>query len=169
MLQPTFAAVVRTPLGLIPLIGNLIINFLFIFCILFFSKQLKLLRYIKISGVSYLVAIVGLFVGLYICVVGNDWRPPGFYSYENMLRAEATWEGKVAQKNFMVWVGFIIGTIAIFCGHLFLTFGKKICKDVKINSHKKLIFSSVLAVLNAPYLFFVTNDFLIQLGYTKFY
>ena len=27
MLQPTFAAVVRTPLGLIPLIGNLIINF----------------------------------------------------------------------------------------------------------------------------------------------
>ena len=44
MLQPTFAAVVRTPLGLIPLIGNLIINYLFIFCILFFSKQMKLLR-----------------------------------------------------------------------------------------------------------------------------
>ena len=37
MLQPTFAAVVRTPLGLIPLIGNLIINFLFIFCIFFFE------------------------------------------------------------------------------------------------------------------------------------
>ena len=44
MLQPTFAAVVRTPLGLIPLIGNLIINFLFIFCILFFFETDEIIK-----------------------------------------------------------------------------------------------------------------------------
>lgn len=169
MLQPTFAAVVRTPLGLIPLFGYLIINFIFIFCVLFFLKQLSLKKYVRIAIFSYLVALAGLFVGLYICAVGNNWRPPDFYSFENMARDAATWEGKVAQKNFMVWVGFILSTIAIFCGHFFLTFGKKICKDVKINRNKKLIFSSVLTVLNAPYLLFVTNDFLILLGYTEYY
>lgn len=166
---PAYLAIIMTPLGLIPLIGNLIANSIVAFLItLIICKQKKLIAFLKTAGFSYLVALTGLVLAIFICLQSEN-KPEGYYSAENlMLRASRTEEEALAESAVFVYLGFIISTIAIFIGHFFLTFGKWICREIHYKMWQRICFSLILTILNAPYLVFVSNDFLISLGYTYF-
>lgn len=167
---PAYFAIVMTPLGLIPLIGNLVANAIAVFIIiLIISKQDKFKAFLKTAGISYAVALAGLGLAIYICLSCEN-KPEGYYSADNLLKmASKTEEEALAESALFVYIGFIISTIAIFIGHFFLTFSKWLCKEIHYKTWQRICFSLILTVLNAPYLVFVSNDFLVSLGYTQFY
>lgn len=166
---PAYFAIIMTPLGLIPLVGNLVVNSIAtLIIILILSKRNKIKAFLKTAGFSYAVALIGLVLAFGICMK-SEIKPVDYYSAENLLKmASKTEEEALAESAAFVYAGFVIGTIAIFWGHFFLTFGKWICKEIHYKTWQRICFSLLFTVFNAPYLIFISNDFLKSLGYTQF-
>ena len=168
---PAFLAIVFTPFGFIPLFGNLIANAIVIMILLIIGKQLKPGHLIKNTLLSYAVAMAGLTIGLIICMMGQsapvDYRNMDIYEEIEFI-SHYSEEDAMMQSTIIMYVGFFIITIAIFIGHLFITFGKRTRDILYRKTWQRFVFSAVLTVLNAPYLLFISNDFLESLGYNIF-
>lgn len=168
---PAFLAIVFTPFGFIPLFGNLIANAIVIMILLIIGKQLKPGHLIKNTLLSYAVAMAGLTIGLIICMKGQaapfDFQNASIEEISEFAKVYKE-EDAMMQSTIIMYVGFFISTIAIFIGHLFITFGKRTRGILYRKTWQRFVFSAVLTVLNAPYLLFISNDFLESLGYNIF-
>lgn len=167
---PAFLAIIFTPFGFIPLFGNFFLNAIFILVILL-SHQFTFKHLVKNTFLSYLIAMCGLFLGLIICMKGQS-APFDFQnaSLEEMRTFARTYEEKDAmlQSTIFIYIGFIISVIAIFVGHIFLTFGKRTRDILYHKTWQRIVYSIILTIINAPYLLFISNDFLESIGYNIF-
>ncbi len=168
---PAFLAIIFTPFGFIPLFGNFILNVVFILVILLISHHLTLKHLVKNTFLSYLIAMCGLILGLLICNIGQS-APFDFQnaSIEEMRAFARTYkeEDAMLRSTIFIYIGFIISTIAIFLGHIFLTFGKRTRDILYHKISQRIVYSVILTIFNAPYLLFISNDFLESIGYNIF-
>ena len=81
---------------------------------------------------------------------------------------EPTEEDYYAFSTACIYAGFIVGTMAAFAGHLFITFGKRFRESLPIKTWQRFVLSFVLTVVNAPYFVFISDTFLESLGITGF-
>lgn len=168
---PAYFAILLTPLGFIPVIGNMIINFIFLFIISWIvNKQIFLKQVLQRTAVSYGVAMASTAVGFSFCFGSETMKPDDFYSLENVQRMAGRYTEEVRLDEIRTFVicGFIVSVILLLVGHFLLTFRKK-AQNKQFSTIQRIVFTIVLTVFNAPYLFFISVDYLRSLGYTHFY
>ena len=168
---PTYLAILLTPLGFIPLVGYLVVNAVVLLIItLILLKQDRLKSFIKVTSVSYGVAMLSMLIGLFICFM-PELKPPSYYSLDNIYERtlDSSEIDDLASCMKFIGVGFIVSVLLLLAGHFFLTFGKKLFKQYGYKLWQRFAFALILTLLNAPYLFFISNSALINLGYNDFY
>ena len=191
---PTYLALLLSRLNLVPLLGNLIINSLFL---LLMSKIIckrfdKKFFFIKL-GISYHFALYAAILAVIISFLSEIIRRENIinYSYYGTFSGFGAITGfKIDFLNsifdcfgdsklaaiyvdryyslFFVISGFVIACIIIFAAN---SIG---CADFLNRSNPlklryKIILPAVLTLLNAPWLLFVSNSFLMLIGENDFY
>ena len=164
---PMYLSVLFSKLIFIPLIGNLIIDAVFILCLSFLLyKRFNCGFFFKSFGFSYLVGFAGVLIAVVVAFLQEFI--PIFVRLE-----ELTAEQIHFLNYFFIALGFAIGTALIFCVNFFLNFGvmnklRPWRKTLKI--WQRLLISILLTLLNAPYaILIVRNQWLIEQGYNAFY
>ena len=142
-----------TPVGLIPVGYNLVLNFLVLFpAIWIMNKRINGKLMLKTILLSWLIAVGGMILGFIISLWCGETVP-------------VFTENRLLYRRIWVVVGFIIGTAAVFVGHYFMTFGKRFRETVNMKTRQRVAFSCVMTVINAPYCLFIPVAFLVALGF----
>lgn len=164
---PMYLSVLFSKLIFIPLIGNLIIDAVFILCLSFLLyKRFNCGFFFKSFGFSYLVGFASAVIAVGVAFLQEFI--PLFVRLEQLTAEQIHF-----WHYFFIVLGFAIGAIWIFCLNFFLNFGvmnkiKPWRKTLKL--WQKLIISTILTLLNAPYaILIVRNQWLIEQGYKAFY
>lgn len=164
--NPAFTVLLFTPIGLVPIIGNLVINLIFsviVICIV--RKRFDVKAIIKTAGVSYLISVAILFsVVILSCAIA-------YFIFLCAFGSSATYDGKVYPhmiENNVALTFFIAGTIQIFVGNFLLT-SRQIFSATKQKIKARVIVSVVLTLLNAPYLLFIPYEQAVYADYNRYH
>ena len=196
MYFPVYLALLFSKLFLVPLIGNLIINALFLFIVtkLICKRFDKKFFFVKL-GVSYRVALYASIVSVVVSYLsdviwkgniinygftgevggGSPGNPLGFkLDFLNYLfgilgdtKQAAIFVDKYYYLIFMI-AGFALAVIVIFI-YNFLSCSDFLHRNSPLKISQKLFISISLTLLNAPWLLFVPVDFLKLIGDHRFY
>lgn len=191
---PTYLALLLSRLNLVPLLGNLIINSLFLLLMSFIiiKRFDKKFFFIKL-GISYHFALYSSILAVIVSFLSEIIRRENIINYSNydtfsglggitgfkpdFLNSffDCFGSSKLAAifvdryySLFFVVSGFVIALVIILAANLigcadFLNRGKH------LKLRYKIIIPAVLTVLNAPWLLFVSNSFLMFIGENDFY
>ena len=161
---PAYLALIFTAVGFIPLTYNLVLNALILFPVIWImNKRFDGKLIFKTIIISWLIAVIALVIGIIVC--SSSIHFPVYYIQNDI---EPTEEDYYAFSTACIYAGFIVGTMAAFAGHLFITFGKRFRESLPIKTWQRFVLSFVLTVVNAPYFVFISDTFLESLGITGF-
>ena len=161
---PAYLALIFTAVGFIPLAYNLVLNSLILFPVIWIiNKRFDGKLILKTIIISWLIAVIALVIGIVIC--SSSIHFPVYYIQNDI---EPTEEDAIAFSRNCIYSGFIIGTVASFIGHFFITFGKRFREPLSIKTWQRFVLSFALTVVNAPYFVFISDTFLESLGITGF-
>ena len=154
---PSYFAALFTPLVLVPLVGDIVVNSIFILIVmLILQRKVPVKLYFKTVLVSYGIALGGFILAI-MCSMGGEMQH-GFID----IKPDGS---NIINKAIFVYVGFFVSLVFLFIGHFKVTFGKSIIKIL----WQRIVFALVLSAFNAPYLIFISIQLLKDWGYYDYF
>ena len=164
--NPAFMVLLFTPIGFVPIIGNLIIDLAFSVTVVFIvRKRFDGKAILKTTGISYFLSILVLFGGVILSFLMG-----GFY-FMCVYGEPATYDSNIYPdtiQNLARTICFVTGTMMIFAANLFFT-SRQIFRGINHKPIAKVVVSVILTLLNAPYLLFIPYEQAVYVDFNRYY